>query len=91
MLRRFSDKLLAAVISKESLGKDFLAEAEFMSIVQYIEFLIKPLLPIKEYDPMPKNPDGSIRWFLYRWDDGKNRDRHLARCRECGSLYLVQA
>ena len=35
-LRRFSDKLLAAVISKESLGKDFLAEAEFMSIVQNI-------------------------------------------------------
>lgn len=46
---------------------------------------------IKEYDPMPKNPDGSIRWFLYRWDDGKNGMRHLVRCRECGSLYLVQA
>ena len=40
---------------------------------------------------MPKNPDGSIRCFLYRWDDGKNGTRHLARCRECGSLYLVQA
>ena len=46
---------------------------------------------IKKYDPMPKNPDGSIRWFLYRWDDGKNGRRCLARCPECGSLYLVQA
>ena len=45
---------------------------------------------IKEYDPTPKNPDGSIRWFLYRWDDGKNGVRRLVRCRVCGSLYLVQ-
>ena len=49
------------------------------------------LVVIKEYDPMPKNPDGSIRWFLYRWDDGKNGVRWLVRCRACGSLYLVQA
>ncbi|MBQ7999800.1 MAG: hypothetical protein IJ298_01115 [Ruminococcus sp.] len=48
-------------------------------------------MAIKEYDPMPKNPDGSIRWFLYRWDDGKNGVRRLARCRICGALYLVQA
>ena len=46
---------------------------------------------IKEYDPTPKNPDGSIRWFLYRWDDGKNGVRRLVRCQECGALYLVQA
>ena len=46
---------------------------------------------IKEYDPMPQNSDGSIRWFLYRWDDGKNGVRRLVRCRKCGSLYLVQA
>ena len=24
---------------------------------------------IKKYDPKPKNDDGSIKWFLYRWDD----------------------
>ena len=46
---------------------------------------------IKEYDPQPKNKDGSIRWFLYRWDDGKKGVRRLVRCRQCGSLYLVQA
>ena len=46
---------------------------------------------VKEYDPAPKNPDGSIRWFLYRWDDGKNGGRYLARCKECRALYLVQA
>ena len=46
---------------------------------------------IKEYDPQPKSKDGSIRWFLYRWDDGKNGIRRLVRCRQCGSLYLVQA
>ena len=46
---------------------------------------------IKEYDPMSNNPDGSIRWFLYRWDDGKNGVRRLVRCRSCGTLYLVQA
>ena len=46
---------------------------------------------IKEYDPQPKNKNGSIRWFLYRWDDGKNGIRRLVQCRQCGSLYLVQA
>ena len=46
---------------------------------------------IKEYDPQPKNRNGSIRWFLYRWDDGKNGVRRLVRCRQCGSLYLLQA
>ena len=46
---------------------------------------------IKVYDPMPKNPDGSIRWFLFRWDDGKNGSRKLVRCQACGALYLVQA
>ena len=51
----------------------------------------KSLEIIKEYDPMPKNPDGSIRWFLYRWDDGKNGIRRLVRCCECGAFYLVQA
>lgn len=40
---------------------------------------------------MPKNPDGSIRWFLYRWDDGKQGRRHLVQCRVCGRFYLVQA
>lgn len=46
---------------------------------------------IKEYDPQPKNKDGSIRWLLYRWNDGKKGVRRLVRCRQCGSLYLVQA
>lgn len=46
---------------------------------------------IKEYDPQPKNRNGSIRWFLYRWDDGKKGVRRLIRCRQCGLLYLVQA
>lgn len=46
---------------------------------------------IKEYDPMPKNRDGSIRWFLFRWDDGKDGVRRLVRCRTCGALYLVQS
>lgn len=45
---------------------------------------------VKEYDPQPKNKDGSIRWFLYRWDDGKNGVRRLVQCRQCGSLYLLQ-
>lgn len=46
---------------------------------------------IKKYEPKPKNSDGSIRWFLYRWDDGKNGERSLVRCRKCGRYYLVQA
>ena len=46
---------------------------------------------IKEYDPQPRNKDGSVRWFLYRWDDGKNGVRRLVQCRQCGSLYLAQA
>ena len=45
---------------------------------------------IKKYDPQPKNSDGSIKWFLYRWDDGKNGYRKLVRCRVCESMYLVQ-
>lgn len=45
---------------------------------------------IKKYDPKPKNDDGSIKWFLYRWDDGKSGYRSLVRCRECGSFFLVQ-
>ena len=46
---------------------------------------------IKEYDPMPKNRDGSIRWFLFRWDDGKDGARRLVRCKLCGAFYLVQS
>lgn len=46
---------------------------------------------IKEYDPQPKNKDGSIRWFLYRWDDGKNGVRRLVRCQCCGRFFLIQA
>ena len=45
---------------------------------------------VKKYDPKPKNSDGSIKWFLYRWDDGKNGYRKLVRCRECGRFFLVQ-
>ena len=45
---------------------------------------------IKEYDPQPKNKNGAIRWYLYRWDDGKNGVRRLVQCRECGNLYMVQ-
>ena len=45
---------------------------------------------IKKYDPKPKNPDGSIRWFLYRWDDGKDGYRKLVRCKNCGAYFLVQ-
>ena len=46
---------------------------------------------IKNYDPQPKNKDGSIRWYLYRWDDGKNGSRRLVKCQCCGTWYLVQA
>lgn len=49
------------------------------------------LMVVKEYDPMPKNSGGSVRWFLYRWDDGKKGVRRLVCCRVCGALYLVQA
>ena len=49
------------------------------------------LKTVKTYDPQPKNKDGSIRFFLYRWDDGKNGVRRLDRCLICGALYLVQA
>ena len=45
---------------------------------------------IKKYDPAPKNSDGSIKWFLYRWDDGKSGYRKLVRCSKCGRFYLVQ-
>ena len=45
---------------------------------------------VKKYDPKPKNTDGSIKWFLYRWDDGKNGYRKLVRCKECGNFYLIQ-
>ena len=34
---------------------------------------------IKKYEAKPKNPDGSIRSFLYRWDDGKDGYRKLVR------------
>lgn len=46
---------------------------------------------IKEYDPMPKNSNGSIKFFLYRWDDGKSGKRSLVKCSVCGSFYLVQS
>lgn len=45
---------------------------------------------IKKYEPKPKNRDGSIRWFLYRWDDGKDGYRKLVRCKNCGAYFLVQ-
>ena len=45
----------------------------------------------KAYDPRPRNRDGSVSWYLYRWDDGKDGSRTLRRCRLCGRLYLVQA
>ena len=45
---------------------------------------------IKRYDPKPKNPDGSIRKFLSRWDDGKDGYRQLARCKYCGTYFLIQ-
>lgn len=53
--------------------------------------LIENFEVVKEYDPQPKNKDGSVRWFLYRWDDGKNGVRRLARCKHCGSFFLIQA
>ena len=34
---------------------------------------------VKEYDPQPKNKDGTIRWFLCRWDDGKKGVRRLVK------------
>ena len=46
---------------------------------------------LKEYDPQPRNQDSGIRWFLYRWDDGKIGVRRLIRCELCGRCYLVQA
>ena len=45
---------------------------------------------IKKYESKPKNPDGSIMWFLYRWDDGKDGYRKLVRCKNCGAHFLVQ-
>ena len=45
---------------------------------------------IKKYEPKRKNPDGSISWFLYRWDDGKDGYRRLVRCKSCGVYFLVQ-
>ncbi|MBQ8541638.1 MAG: hypothetical protein IJ435_09230 [Clostridia bacterium] len=45
---------------------------------------------IKEYDPKPKNPDGSTRWFLFRWDDGKDGYRQLVKCKSCNAYFLVQ-
>ena len=45
---------------------------------------------IKKYDPKPQNPDGSISWYLYRWDDGKDGYRKLVRCKSCGAYFLVQ-
>ena len=45
---------------------------------------------IKKYEPKPKNPDGSIRSFLYRWDDGKDGYRKLVKCKSCGTHFLVQ-
>lgn len=45
---------------------------------------------LREYDPRPKNTDGSIRTFLYRWDDGKDGVRRLMKCLVCGRLYLSQ-
>lgn len=52
--------------------------------------LIENFEVVKEYDPQPKNKDGSVRWFLYRWDDGKNGVRRLARCKHCGSFFLFR-
>lgn len=49
--------------------------------------LIENFEVVREYDPQPKNKDGSVRWFLYRWDDGKNGVRRLARCKHCGSFF----
>ena len=46
---------------------------------------------IKEYDPQPKNKDGSVRWYLFRWDDGMDGSRRLMKCRQCSACYLVQA
>lgn len=46
---------------------------------------------IRAYDPQPRNKDGSIRWYLFRWDDGKSGSRRLVKCRVCGALYLVQS
>ena len=45
---------------------------------------------IKKYEPKRKNSDGSIRWFLYRWDDGKDGFRKLVRCKSCGAYFVVQ-
>ena len=47
--------------------------------------------PVREYDPQLRNPQGGIRWFLYRWDDGKRGVRRLMHCRHCGAFHLVQA
>jgi hypothetical protein len=42
---------------------------------------------IKEYGKVYLNADGSIRHWLYTWDNGW---RVLQRCQECGALFLVQ-
>lgn len=58
--------------------------------MKYIVFHEQEIEVIKEYPAKPKNKDGSIRWYLYRWDDGKDGYRFLARSRKTNQLYLVQ-
>ena len=69
----------------------FIGVLSFVHIKKAIDRTARFVAPVKTYDPRPRNKDGSIRWYLYRWDDGKDGSRRLMRCLRCGRLYLVQA
>jgi hypothetical protein len=42
---------------------------------------------VKNYGDAYLNRDGSVRHYLFTWDDG---GRMLQRCTKCGALFLVQ-
>jgi hypothetical protein len=50
------------------------------------ELLIKMKI-VEEYGDAYHNPDGSVKHYLYTWDDGH---RYLQQCRSCGAYFLVQ-
>lgn len=45
-------------------------------------------ITIKEYGDCVKNPDGSIKHWLYVWDDGH---RSLFQCKKCGAYFIYQS
>jgi len=43
---------------------------------------------VEDYGFAFYNPDGSVKHYLYTWDDGH---RELLRCKRCGALFLRQS